>query len=496
MNDLIKYHDSDQVIEQNVVSFDSPHESFDDNTSNLMQGILRRWPIVFLVFILICAIGIPAVWFLVEPIYTVTGAIKVEPVLENILTGQGDKGLISNYQTFMNTQAILITSNQIVQGAADYLVDKNLSFFKGEPTNPVMKIKQKIMDTSKSPDFAVILKQAISNEIITVAPANRTELITITMKSSEPKEAQQIVDAFLDSYMDVERRGLTSEQGSRLEQLRTEKQKLDKTIKNHREKIRELAEEFGPSTTVDSKEVIQQRKRIPFLYAELARLESRKINLETQVTLLENYPEQGLEPEEMIRIRNEYINSNPSVQELTRNIIQLERELIIAQQNLSVENPVLRQKQELIDAFQLRLEEKREEAAKEFDLMASKEAANASIVKQRTAKAELNQTIMYIERLNKELEDADIEMLTVNSKQLDIQDYQFEFERDKNMYDKVIRRIQELEMELNRRPRIGIFSKAEIGPVVDKRMKYILAVLFGALASGVLLASLVNKWDF
>ena len=144
MNDLIRYHDNDQVIEQNVVSFDSPHESYGENTSNLMQGILRRWPVVFLVFILICAIGIPATWFLVEPLYTVTGTIKVEPILENILTGEGDKGGISNYQNFMNTQAILITSNRIVQGAADYLVDKNLSFFKDEPNNPVMKIKQKI----------------------------------------------------------------------------------------------------------------------------------------------------------------------------------------------------------------------------------------------------------------------------------------------------------------------------------------------------------------
>jgi len=114
MNDLIKFHDNDQMIEQNVVGSESQSEPYTENSSNLIHGVLRRWPVVFLVFILICAIGIPAIWFLIEPLYTVTGAIKVEPILENILTGESDRGGITNYQSFMNTQAILMTSNRIV----------------------------------------------------------------------------------------------------------------------------------------------------------------------------------------------------------------------------------------------------------------------------------------------------------------------------------------------------------------------------------------------
>ncbi|MHC4533295.1 MAG: polysaccharide biosynthesis tyrosine autokinase [Planctomycetota bacterium] len=494
MNDLIRYHDNDQVIEQNVVSFESQSEPYAENTSNIIQGILRRWHIVLMVFILICAIGIPAIWFLVEPLYTVTGKINVEPIIENILTGEGEKGGISNYQSYMNTKAILITNNHIVQRAADKLADKNLSFFKDEPNNPVAKIKQKLRITRRNSNPAEMLKQAIFDEVITVVPANRNELITVSMKSSEPKEAQKIVDAFIESFMDVERRGLTNEQEAKLNQLRSERAELDKIITAHRDRIRKLTEAYAPPATVDQKEVLQQRHRIPFLYAELAKLEARRINLETQVELLKNDPDQGIEPEEMLKIRNEYVNSNPGFQELNRTIIQLERELIMAQQNLSVENPVLKQKQELIDAFQLRLKEKREEVEEEFNVMASKEAANASLVKLRAAQTELDQAKMYIERLNKELEDADIEMLTAGRKQQEIQGFQFEFERDKEMYDKVIRRIQELEME-NKRPARMVAYQAEIGPIVDKRIKYIMANVFGALACGMLLAILINKWD-
>jgi len=495
MNDLIKYHDSDQMIEQNVVSFESQSEPYAENTSSIIQGVLRRWPIVLLVFILVCAIGIPAIWFLVEPLYTVTGAIKVEPILENILTGEADAGGITNYQSFMNTQAILITSNQIVQGAADSLADKNLSFFKGEPTNPVMKIKQKIMKTRKSSDPAVILKQAISDGVITVAPANRTELITITMKSLEPEEARQIVTAFINSYMNVEGTGSTKEQLSTLGFLEKERDRLDDALLNYRNNIRTLAQEYGTTNPADQMEIIQQRQRIPLLYAELARLESRRINLDIQVQLLEDFPQQVIEPEEMLRIRNDYISSNPAVQELTRTIIQLERDLIMAQQSFSVENPVLQQKQELIGAFQLRLKDKREEVAKEFDVMAKKEAINASTVKLRAAKAELEQTKGYEKHLQQVLANEDIKMIEVGRKQLDIQDYQFEFERDKEMYDKVTRRIQELQMERKRPARISLAYEADIGPILDERMKYIMAVLFGALACGMLLAFLINKWD-
>jgi len=495
MNDLTKYHDNDQMIEQNVVSFESQSEPYAENTSNIIQGVLRRWPIVFLVFILICAVGIPAVWFLVEPLYTVTGAIRVVPIIENIVTGETETGGISNYQSHMNTQAEIIMSSPVVQRVADDLIDKNLSFLKNGPDDPISKIKQKLRITRKNSDPAVILKQAISNGVITVAPANRSELMRITMTSLKPEEASRIVDAFIRAYMDIEVEGSNQKQGDKQRYLESEQKVLAFKLNNLKESIREEAQKSGDPNLADQKDLIKQSQRIPFVYAELARLESRKINLKTQVDLLKDDPEHGIEPEERLRIRNEYINSNPAVQELTRTIIQLERDLIMAQQSFSVENPILQQKQQLIDAFQLRLKEEHEEVAKEFDVMAKKEAANASKIKRRAAQTELEHTIMYIERLNQELANEDIKMIEVGNTQLKIQDLQFQFDQAKEMYDKFSRRIQELEMEQKRPARIYVAYNAEIGPIIDKRIKYIMAIMFGAMACGVLLAFLINKWD-
>ncbi|MGB2809070.1 MAG: hypothetical protein WBC22_15105, partial [Sedimentisphaerales bacterium] len=69
MSDLAKYHD--QVIKQRPANFETLPESDSHSTSNLIMGVLRRWYIVLLIFFVMCAIGIPAIWLSIEPLYNV-----------------------------------------------------------------------------------------------------------------------------------------------------------------------------------------------------------------------------------------------------------------------------------------------------------------------------------------------------------------------------------------------------------------------------------------
>ncbi len=140
MNDLEKYHD--QVIGQELISLGSPPELGSRTTSDLIKGVLQRWYIVLLTFFIMCAVGLPAIWLLLKPLHTVTGAIRVAPILSNILTGKADQK-ISNYQSFVNTQAVMITSRRVVQRVADDLINRNLSFFETESTDPISKLTQK-----------------------------------------------------------------------------------------------------------------------------------------------------------------------------------------------------------------------------------------------------------------------------------------------------------------------------------------------------------------
>ncbi len=491
MNNLEKY--LDHVIGQRPANFETPPESDSESTPNLVAGVFRRWYLVLLIFFVMCIVGIPAIWLLIKPLYNVTGAIRVAPILSNILTGEADKGEISNYQSFIYTQAEMVTSSQVVQRVADDLIDRNLSFFENEATAPVTKLKQRLNGEKIRPELASILKRAISDEVISVAPAKHTELIKVTMESTNPAEAKQIVDAFIRAYMAVEVSSSTQSEDRKLNVLEDERKVLTEKLQSQREAIRQLAQEYGTTALGSRQDMMLQR--VTTLLGELTKLEAHRINLETRVQLLEQTKEQAIVPEELLRMRNEYINSDPAIQEITRSIVQFEKDLITAKQTLASGNPALEQKQQLLDAFQSRLEEKRKAIANNFDGIASEEVAKTSKEKLFNAQTELEQTRAYEKRLQEVLAKEDTQTIELGRKQLAIQDMEYQLGLDKEMYDTVCRRIRELEMERKRPARISVAYNADIAYIRDKRIKYTIALMFGAMACGMLLAYLRDRAD-
>ena len=495
MNNLEKY--LDRMIQQKAVNptvpIESKSEPDNEVTPNLILAILRRWYIVLLTSFVICAIGIPAIWLLTEPLYNVTGAIRVAPIIPNILTGKSDSGDISNYQTFMYTQAEMITSDPIVQRVADNLADKNLTFFKNATTDISTKLKQTLKNAKMNHDPASILKQAISAGIIYVAPARYTELMKITMRSKNTKEAKQIVDAFINAYMAIEVSNSAENEDQKLTLLENERKVLSEKLQSRHQAIHQLAEEYGTRDLDRRQEMRLQR--VTTLLSELTKTESQRINLEAQVQFLERAKEQSIAPEELLKMRNEFSNSDPIILELTRSIVQLERDLIVAKQTMMPENPALKQKQELLDAFQLRLEEKRQELAKKFDDMVSEQINKAGKQNLIDVQTKLEQTKVYENRLKEVLANEDTQTIEIGRKQLNIQDLQFQLKLDEEIYDTVRRRIQELEMERKRPARVSVAYNADVAFVRDKRVKYTLAFMFGAMACGSLLAFLRDKAD-
>ncbi len=139
MNDLEK--NDDLIVERDIVNISDSVDSV-EQTPNVIAGILRRWYIVLIMFTIICAISIPAIYYYVTPSYNVEGAIRIAPVLPDILKDKQDSGDISNYAVFMNTQAQLFTSDEILQRVADDLHDKNLQFFQRSSFDISTKILQ------------------------------------------------------------------------------------------------------------------------------------------------------------------------------------------------------------------------------------------------------------------------------------------------------------------------------------------------------------------
>ncbi|MHC4738176.1 MAG: tyrosine-protein kinase family protein, partial [Planctomycetota bacterium] len=205
--------------------------------------------------------------------------------------------------------------------------------------------------------------------------------------------------------------------------------------------------------------------------------------------------EEAIAPEQLMRMRQEYINNDPTLKVLTENIAQLDREFIVARQSLAQTNPELKRREELLQALRARLEERKQEVSQTFDDLIASELVKAGNQKLVNAQAELEQTAAYETRLREILAKEDSETIGLGRKQLTIQDLQYQLDLDKEIYDTVRRRIKELEMERKRPARVSVAYNADIVSVRDKRVKYTMALMFGATACGMLLALLRDRVD-
>jgi succinoglycan biosynthesis transport protein ExoP len=490
MNDTKTYPDG--TIESKPISFSTPREP--EGPSNLVAGLLRRWYILVAVCFVMCGAGLPVIWLLIEPLYSATAAIRVAPIMPNILTGESDGFNRSDYQSFMYTEAEMVKSSQVVQRVADELAKRDLEFFKNEPSNLFVKLRQIISKSYETnPEPAQILKQAIANGVIEAAADRRLELIKVTAKSTEPAEARQIANAFVSAYMAIEGNRSLQDENQNLQTLESERDDLARKLKDQRSVIRGLAQEYGNTDLTSRQDMSLQR--VTSLMSELTRIEARRISLEAQVQYLEHGTQPAVEPAQAVQRRSEYINSNPMIQQLTSSIVELERELIEAKQTLGHEHWTLKQKQDLLDAFRARIEEKRQELGKSFDDMISIEASKNSNEKLLAAKAELDQTKAHEKRLRDILENEDTQTIRLGRTQLNIQDEQFQLQLNQQMYDQLSRRIQELDMELKRPARVSVAYQADISYIRDKRIKYSIALVFLAFAGGSGLAFVRDRSD-
>jgi succinoglycan biosynthesis transport protein ExoP len=492
MNRLNKYQDP--AVGQEIVNLQIPPEQSDEATSNMIAGILRRWYIVLLVFLIVCGAGLPAVWLKVKPVYTVTGAIRVAPILADILSGEQDRGEISNYESFNNTQAEKITSNTVVQRVADDLVDKNLSFFKDEPTGLISKWKRKLLGGKTKLEPAMKLKKAIVDDGTIVVAADRlNELIKVSMESVNLEEAKQIVDSFINSYMEIEVVSSDEDENRQLAILENRRDYLYEKIENDRRTIYQLGQEYGTVALEGRQDMMLQR--VASLMNTLNGIEAERIQLETRVKVLERTREQTIPAAELLKMRQDYINEDPAVVAFTENITQLEQDIIASKQTLSPTNPELLRKEELLRTLKKYLEDRKQEASSAFDELVAKETAEAGNKELVTVRSQLEQTREYEERLRETLAQEDIQTIQTGRKQLTIEELQDKLEAEKEEHSLVLKRIQALELQRKRPARISVHYYADIASINDKRVKYSIALVFGAIVCGMGLAYLRDKAD-
>ena len=471
MDDLQKYEP--QPLGQEVVQFEGPVEDQSDSTMNLAAAVFRRWPVLLATFVVVCAVGVTAIWFLVEPKYDTEGAIRISPTISSILFETEDR--LPNYQNFMNTQAELIRSNNVLNDVADALKDSELVLFED------------------APDLVQALRKAVVSGAIGVEPVRNTELIRIRMATKHPEQAERVVGAFIRAYMARVVRDEVREEDQKLSTLAEERRSLNEKIQRQQDTIRQLADEFGSTALTSRQEMMLQQ--VASLQNELININIRKISLETQVQVQESGIGEVATPGSLIERRNVVINSDPVIGALTSSIIQYEELIVVGQQTMTPGNPELKQRTEVLKTLKERLVQRRKEVAQEFDKNFEAELAKNRDRRLAELKVQLEQTIRYEQRIREKLAKQDMDTIGIGRKQFTIDDQKEQLARTKEMYDRVNIRIDQIELERKRPARISVAAWASSVPAQGKRRKLAAALGFGGLALGALLALLLDKAD-
>jgi len=471
MDELQRYQP--QPLGQEVVQFEGPVEDQSDSTMNLAAAILRRWPVLVATFVVVCAVGVPAIWFLVEKKYDTEGAIQISPVESPILFETEER--LPNYQNFMNTQAQLFRRNNVLNQVADELADMDIVFFR---------------DTG---DLVLALREAILDGVIIIEPERNTELIKIKMTTQYPEQAEKVIDALIRAYM---ARSLTEEikiEDQRLATLDEERRSLEDQKQRQRDELRQLAQEFGSTELTSRQEMMLQQ--VTSLQNELINVNIRRISLETQIQVQEGGLEEVTTPGALIERQNAVVNSDPIIQALTNSIMQYEELIVVGQQTMTPGNPELKQRREVLKTLKERLVQRRKEVAQEFDKNFEAELAKNRDSRLAELKIQLAQTIEYEKRIRDKFKKQNKDTIGMGQKQFVIDDKKDQLARTTARLDDVKKRIDQIRMESKRPSKISVAYGASSVPAQGKRRKLAAALGFGGLALGAMLALLLDKAD-
>jgi hypothetical protein len=439
--------------------------------------IACRWRIALLILLVLCVVGIPGTWLLVERIYVTTGAIKID--VKGCIRPFCPES-ISVYQRFMYNQSEMVTSTQMVQRVADDLADKGLTFFEGRASGFIAKLRRRLNRNGVGPEPATVLKQAILDKTITAEPVLKEALIKISMRWTNSEEAKRIVDSFIRNYIVVTSATQEEEQ---LAVLKNEQKVLAGKLKSQLEKTKAIAQEFRSILILKDKRQEIKLEHVRMLLSKTTEWEVRIIHLEAQVEVLKDRLESrdGSKEEQTVEqndpTRRVFINADPTLQALIQNLAVLEQELILAIQRGQNTNPETKNRVDVIEKLKGRIEQRKTKVGKMYDgFMANKIA--------ETEKDRFFNVKKELANIQAEMEQANI------FEKRFIEELQAELSLTQKMYSTICRRIQKMEMERKRPLRLSVAYNADVGHVSDVRWKYTIVLVLGAVVSTILLTLL------
>jgi Mrp family chromosome partitioning ATPase/uncharacterized protein involved in exopolysaccharide biosynthesis len=252
--------------------------------TELLRSMLHfKWSMITILLLISLPI-IALVWTQTTAQYQAKAEIRVRPIIPRLVFKTDENGMIPLYDSFVNTQIPLIKSLTVLQRALDQKDVQATTWYKNRPRTLLERIT-----ADKTPPLER-LRDALSAQ-----PRPRTEIIDVGLSAPTAKEAKQIVDAVLDSYIAYIGEKADATEDKLYRQLVDQYKSLETEIQGREKVCSELHKSLGTETPQEF--VSTKRVRLDQLQTRLKELRDARALLEWQMNQDGNTPPvPGMDP--------------------------------------------------------------------------------------------------------------------------------------------------------------------------------------------------------
>ena len=231
---------------------------------------MRRLALVLVVFALVSAPMITAIWTLIVPKYQARGEIRVRPIIPRLVFQTEGNGIIPLYESFVNTQVSLIRGPIVLQRVLDQQEIRGTQWYR----NPSQSLMQRLRKDTIPP-----LERL--GDGLSVRPRPQTEIVDVSFTDRDAKDARLIVDAVLDQYIRYVAQKSDDTEDMLSRQLMDQYKMLEREIQGREKICAELQKSMGTEAPQDL--ISARRIRLDETQARLSELRGRIALLDSQM---------------------------------------------------------------------------------------------------------------------------------------------------------------------------------------------------------------------
>ena len=151
----------------------------------------RQLILLLVVFFLVTALVITAIWTQVDPKYQAKAEVRIRSVIPYLVFQTEDSGRVPSYNSYVNTQVSIMRSLDVLNRVLDQEKVQETEWYKSAK----QPIKDRLLGNPHAPPI-----ERLRNSLV-IRPRRGTEIMDVSLIEKNANDAKIIVDAVLNQYI-------------------------------------------------------------------------------------------------------------------------------------------------------------------------------------------------------------------------------------------------------------------------------------------------------